>query len=473
MTSIDPKLARKRRRHRNERIVAAILVLLAGGAAGWGIWWNRAEQRDLRRDLRYIPKGVTITPEVEQLRAFVRIDSSKPEGIAAGARWLAEQLAQNGIRAELIESGPNMISVYARIPGRRPGGGLLLFNHIDVVPPGEGWKAPPFAAVIVGDQLWGRGTLDMKALTICQLVAFVDVARSGRKPEHDLVFLATPDEETGSRHGMQWLLEHRPDVFVNVEYGITEGGTTEMMTDRMTHFGIEIGGKQVVQVALTGPSEEVLKKTRIGLEPFMFTRQPQRLLPAVRRYFKEIAPTRTSFRPLLADIDATIRDGQFWRLPVTYRDFLQNTVYAGAPMRTDRGWQMIITLINLPDETPENRVAWLEKTITPFGAHVREVVMSEGTTPLSSEQTPLFAWIAEEAENRYQVDAGMLLQYRSTSDCRFLRRRDITCYGLSPYPVNFYQSLTIHRKDENISVWAFQEGVELLRAVVERWARTA
>jgi acetylornithine deacetylase/succinyl-diaminopimelate desuccinylase-like protein len=104
---------------------------------------------------------------------------------------------------------------------------------------------------------------------------------------------------------------------------------------------------------------------------------------------------------------------------------------------------------------------------------VRNILINEGRTAVSPDDTPLFRMIAEQAEEQYAVPAGIQLLYRSTSDARFLRRRGIACYGLSPYPVNFFQSLTIHGADENISVWAFQEGVELLRAVVMRWAEAA
>ena len=76
--------------------------------------------------------------------------------------------------------------MYARIRGRNRGQGLLLFNHIDVVPPGPGWKASPFDGFIGLNMMYGRGTLDMKALALCQLLAFVEVARSGQPPAHDL-----------------------------------------------------------------------------------------------------------------------------------------------------------------------------------------------------------------------------------------------------------------------------------------------
>jgi acetylornithine deacetylase/succinyl-diaminopimelate desuccinylase-like protein len=474
MSGTDPaELARKRLRHRNERIVAAFLILVAAAAAAVTVRWNRRESAALRGDQRYIPRPLKMTPEVTMLQELVRIDSSKPQGVALGARWIAATLERNGIEAEIIESAPSMLNVYARIKGRSPGEGLLLFNHIDVVPPGEGWTVPPFEARMFGDRMVGRGTVDMKALTVCQLASFVDLAKSGRVPAHDLVFLATADEETGSQWGMQWLLAHRPDIFAGVAYGITEGGLTEIMNERMTYFGVEIGGKQVVQLQLEAPTREDLREARIALEPYIFSHHPDRVLPEVRRFFAYLAPTRTAFRPYLADIDATVRNGQFWRLPAAYRDLLQNSITTGGVEKTANGWEMQVTMRNLPDEQPEARIAWLAKTVAPTGARVSQVLVKEGPNVFSSEKTRLFEILIEEARARHGVPAGTQILYRSASDCRFLRPAGITCYGLSPYRVDYYQSLAIHHANESITVGAFQEGVDYMRTVIRTWAGTS
>jgi len=471
MSSIDPaELEKKRRRHRNERIVAAALILLVGASVWWVGHWNRREAASLRKDQTYIPRPLRMTPEVTMLQELVRIDSSKPEGVAAAARWVAAHLKRNGIDAEIIESAPSMLNVYARIRGRSPGQGLLLFNHLDVVPAGEGWTRPPYDAFLFGDRMYGRGTVDMKGITICQLAAFVAVAKSGRVPEHDLVFLATADEETGSTWGMQWLLAHRPDIFTGVAYGITEGGLTEIMSDRMTYFGIEIGGKQLVQVVVEAASKERLQQTRVALEPYIASRHPDRVLPEVKRFFAQLAATRVAFRPYLADIDATIETGQFWRLPPTYRDLVQNSIGTGPVRQVGDRWEMQVSMVNLSDEHPEKRIAWLDETVSAFDARVSRILVKEGPNVFSAENTLVFSLLAKAARERHGVVAGTYILYRSISDCRFLRPRGIACYGVSPYRVTYFESIAIHGTDESINVGAFQDGVEYLKDVVTDWS---
>lgn len=467
--AVDPRRAR---RHRNERIAAGILVAIVM-ILTLAVWlWQKREAERLRHDLSYIPKTVEITPEIELLADYVRIDTTTPAGVERGARWLATTLSKYGVRSELIESAPGRFNLYARINGRSPGNGLLLFNHIDVVKPGPGWRRPPFDALIAADTMFGRGTLDMKGLAICQLLAFVDVARSAKAPAHDLVFLATADEETGSEFGMQWLIANRPDIFAGIKYGITEGGLTEMVSEKMTYFGIEVGGKQPIELTLEGDDLESMRRARIALEPHMFPREAERVLPAIRRYFSLIAPTRKAYGPYLADIDRTIAEGEFWRLPAPYRDLTQNTLHVEAPKRVGTVWSMNVKLVNLPDETPQARLAWLEKIVSPFGVRIGRVMEKNGPAPLSSDETPLFALLAEEAKKRYSVTAGVQVLYRSTSDARFLRPLGIECYGVSPYPVSYFESMTIHGKDERLRIDHFSEGVKYLRNVVTTWSAT-
>lgn len=463
----DPDRKTTRRRH---RLIAAGLVVVLAIATGAAVLWSKRTKAALERDTRYIPKVITVTPEIELLRAYVRIDTSTPTGAAKGARWLAETLAGYGIQAELIESAPGRLNVYARVQGRERRNGLLLFNHIDVVPADGEWKHPPFEGRIVGDEMYGRGTIDMKSIAIAQLLAFVDIARNPQPPSHDLVFLATADEETGSEFGMRWIVANRPDVLADIAYGITEGGITEMNGEEMVYFGIEIGGKQMVDVDVVASSAETLRELRVALEPFIFPREPERFLPEVEAYFRAIAPTRVAFSRQLEDIRRTVREGTFWDLPAPYRDLTQNSLFVKAPERDGDMWRMNVRLLNLPDENPDERLAWLRQVVEAAGAQIGTVNEKEGPVPLSPVDTPFFELLAAEAERRYGVPAGTLVLYRSRSDSRFLRPLGINCYGVAPFPVTFFQANSIHEQNERIDLEAFQQGIGYMDVVTGKWA---
>jgi acetylornithine deacetylase/succinyl-diaminopimelate desuccinylase-like protein len=450
------------------------LLILAVGviAVSVLIVYSRRTQNDIDSQL-WIPKKATITPEVARLQRYVRVDTTNPPGNEiAGARYLASLLKEAGVEAEIIESAPARGNLYARIRGKQPGEGLLLLNHIDVVAADpKYWTKPPFAAELRFDQLYGRGTLDMKGIAMCELEAFLDVARSKRQPERDLVFLATADEETGGSLGLEWLLAHRPDVIDGIRYAINEGGITEAKQESISYFGIETGSKMVVRMILRAPSREAMQKTRAALEPFITPQDPERLLPEVREFLHSIAPQRVEQRQFLDDVAHTIAAGKFWLLQRGYKELMQNIIWLGGVESDARGATMAANLYNLPDENPDARIEWLRSRVAPFGATIDKVIEKSGPAPLSTPHTPMFALIAREVARQYPgIPIGTEILATSYNDSRHLRARGIQSYGLSPYPVDYYQTQGIHGIDERIRVAWYMQGVSVMRKIVAAYA---
>ncbi|HJQ40418.1 MAG TPA: hypothetical protein VKB93_25005, partial [Thermoanaerobaculia bacterium] len=226
-----------------------------------------------------------------------------------------------------------------------------------------------------------------------------------------------------------------------------------------------------VRTMLRAPEKQPLVEARLALEPYITSRESARVLPEVRRFFRDVAPTRIAMKPYLEDIDGTIARGELWRLALSYRELLQNSMYVQAPIASPAGgFEMTTVLLNLPDESPDARLQWLNELVTPYGVSV-EVLQKEGPVPMSSANAPLAMLLAAEAEKTYGVPAGSEILYLSTSDCRFLRPRGIQCFGVSPYLVDIAQSTSIHRLDERIRLDWFMNGVGYLERVVVAWAR--
>lgn len=462
-----------RKRTRLEEWSIAVAVILALGAIIFALRrYNERTEADLRNAM-WVPRPEKITPEILLLRDYVRIDTSNPPGQeAAGAEWLVGQLRKAGIEPELIESAPGRRNVYARIKGTTSGEGLLLLHHIDVVPADpKQWRHPPFAGQIEFNLMHGRGTLDMKGIAICHLRAFVDVARSGKTPLRDIVFLGSADEETGSEHGMLWLLRNRPDLFEGVRYALNEGGITETTQERISYFGIEVGAKQVIAATLSAPTRQSLQRARITLEPFFGSPEPERISDEVRRFLRYIAPQRVENPWMLDDVDRSVSDGLFWNMQPGLRELTQNTVWAeGVKAEVDGGYTMQTLLFSLPDEDPDRRIAWLEKRVAAHGVDVA-VKRKDPKVPISSEFTPMFALLRREIRREYgDVPVGTEILTNAQNDSRFLRPRGITCYGIWPFPVDYSQTLGIHRTDERIRLDWFAQGVEVTRRVVAAYA---
>jgi len=97
------------------------------------------------------------------------------------------------------------------------------------------------------------------------------------------------------------------------------------------------------------------------------------------------------------------------------------------------------------DEDPDARLRWLNEKAQALGVKVGEVKRKDGPSPISPEDTPLFARIATEVHRELGADVpvGPEVLAGSTTDARFLRPRGLICYGLQPFPLDFFQSLTV------------------------------
>lgn len=448
-----------------------LALLLVGGAALGGLMiynWRTKNQIDSQL---WIPRPARITPEIVRLQQYVRIDTSKNNEID-GAKFLAAILAKSGVRSEIIESAPGRANLYARLKGKRDGDALLLLNHIDVVSaePAK-WTRPPFAAAERFNLIYGRGTLDMKGIAVCQLEAFLDVARSGRPPERDIVFLATADEENDGLLGTGWLVEHRPDIFRGVRYALNEGGITETQQERISYFGIEIGTKMVCRVRLHAATRDAMQRARIALEPHITPPDPDRILPEVKEFLHEIAPLRVEQRELLDDIERAVAAGKFWLLSAGYKELTQNAMWLGGVEAEPSGFAMSVNMFNLPDELPERRIEALRQEVAPFGVTV-QVLRTSGPAPFSKRRTPVWGLLEREIRREYGKDfrIGSEILAASYNDSRYLRARGIDAYGVWPFPVDFYQTEGIHGVDERIRADWFMQGVSLMRRVVRSYA---
>lgn len=74
---------------------------------------------------------------------------------------------------------------------------LGILCHLDVVPAGDGWQVDPFAAVMEGDRMYGRGTSDDKGPAAAALFAMRAVKEAGIPLKKKVRLILGCDEESG------------------------------------------------------------------------------------------------------------------------------------------------------------------------------------------------------------------------------------------------------------------------------------
>ena len=185
------------------------------------------------------------------LARLVRTPSSNPPGDCAPlAEVAAQSLEKLGFIVErhavpvATVSDVGMVSCINLVVRRRFGDGpiVALNAHGDVVPPGEGWTHPPFAAEVADGFMYGRGAAVSKsdfATYAFALLALEPIADT-LKGAVELHF--TFDEEVGGSIGPQWLLEQG---IVKPVFCISAGFAYSMVTSHngCLHLEVVVHGK--------------------------------------------------------------------------------------------------------------------------------------------------------------------------------------------------------------------------------------
>jgi len=95
--------------------------------------------------------------------------------------------------------------VHNLLATRGSGGPHFAFaGHSDVVPAGVGWATDPFAPVLRGELLYGRGAVDMKGA----IGAFIAAAAEVRDHPGTISLIITGDEEGPATFGTLALMDH-------------------------------------------------------------------------------------------------------------------------------------------------------------------------------------------------------------------------------------------------------------------------
>lgn len=438
-------------------------------------------------------EGVEESPaQREALKYFLdylRIDTSNPPGReTAAARYLESLLRSAGVEAQLVGSDPRRRSVYARIKSGSNAPALLLLHHLDVVPAtASEWSMPPFSGEISGGYIWGRGALDIKSLGIAQLMAMLDLKRTGAVLKRDVILLGVADEEAGGLLGARKLLEESPELFANVGFVLNEGGANETVVDQVRIWGIEIDQKTPLWLRIStkgrrghgaAPPDDGGSAARLvdALTRILAIRRDYRLVPSVAEYFSFVSRTKSGLKAeMLRNPRAHFDSPDFSAvLSPSYRALLRDTlvitqIHAGDSTNSvpGRSWADV-DLRLLPDRPADRALAEI-RAVLPDGVEIETLLLGEQSPP-SAANTELFAILRKVMEQSEPGSVAGPMVLAGTTDSRFFRSRGIVAYGISPFKVNYYDADSIHGVDERIRVKFFHEGTDLVREVVREFA---
>jgi len=174
------------------------------------------------------------------------------------AQWLANKLREVG--ANHVEIMPTAAHSVACGEWLATHGGdsvptVLIYGHYDVQSPEplEDWKSQPFEPDIRNDNLYARGSSDMKGQTLAAINAVEAILKTENLPIN-IKFLIEGEEEIGSKHLNEFLVTHREKLACDFSLNTDAGGMPDAETPSIC-YSLRGGASFVLHIS--GPSQDI------------------------------------------------------------------------------------------------------------------------------------------------------------------------------------------------------------------------
>jgi len=399
------------------------------------------------------------------LQEYVRIDTSNPPGdTRKAADFLASIFEHEGIPVTRYESAPGKAVVYARLKATvspPSGKAIVLLHHMDVVPADRAqWKLDPFAAIIQGNDLWGRGSFDMKGQGIAHVMAFLRLKREHVPLSRDVILLAEPDEEVGGALGARWMIaNHWAEL--DPEYVIDEGGfgSRDLFTPGRLVYGISVAEKKIVWLKVR--AEGVAGH---GSQPH--DQNPNdRLVRALGRLLGQPLPSGDF--PVLNTMNARV--GTFaankFTNAITHSTIALTWIRSGVgdppkvnviPSVAEAGLDCRV----LPGTTRDQWMAEIRRRLGDPGLTL-ELINESDDPVITSEDTPLYRNLSAAIIRRHPeaIVTPMLIPYGTDSNA--FRPRGVKSYGIFPAILSSETVASMHGDAERAPLDGIREAGEV------------
>lgn len=407
------------------------------------------------------------------------------------ARRFAAELRRAGIESGIIDTpsaagGRARAAVWGRLRGKGQRPALALLSHLDTAPadPDE-WSVDPFAGEIWDGFVWGRGALDAKGVAVSHLMTMIAIAESDWVLDRDLLFLATPVEETGGRDGAGWLIDHHPELLDGVGYLLTEGGGIEVPRERDATnapiWGVSVVEKSPCWLELRtsgggGPSatpspDAAVPKLVAALDLIRRAESPIRVTPEVEQMFTTLAPIAPEWdrSGYLFLETALTKDEGFRRrflgdpaqnalvrntVSITAIEGTSKTNVTPATARAELDARL------LPGESCASYASAIRSLIDDDSVEVEEVISFPAVA--SPADTPLYRAIERVAAAQDEPGLVVAKMAGKFTDAHWFRERGLVAYGFVPRGLTADESARQGGIDERVSTEVLGESIELM-----------
>ncbi|CAG4986002.1 unnamed protein product [Colias eurytheme] len=381
---------------------------------------------------------------VNRLREYIRIDTSKSKNYELVVEFWKRLASEIGLPIAIYRPASFPVCIITWV-GKRPDlPSILLNTHSDVVDAYEDlWTYPPFEAVIVDGNVYGRGAQDTKSLAIQHFEAIRRLKFNNITLDRTIHISILPDEEVGGFRGIKEFV--KTDFFkrLNVGFALDEGLTNQdnlflaTYQDRrpwqinMTIYGQGGHGSQVKQ-------NNVIEKLQ-GLLNSVMTFRSEQQQKITSSPFDLGESTSVNVNIIQTGIATNI-------IPNVM------TVVIDMRLATDANVTDIDDMVN----------SWREAAgpLTKI-----EYIRRDEVSPATAVDDSNPYWLAmQDAAEELNIKIQPVV-CPATSDMLVLRKLGIPALGFAP---NVNMAMRFHNNDEYMPIDTFLNGINIITTIVHK-----
>ncbi|KAK9694361.1 adenylate cyclase [Basidiobolus ranarum] len=391
-----------------------------------------------------------LTSTVSKLQEYVRIKSVHPTPDYESVKTFATKYgAEVGLETEVFECVAGKPIIIMKWPGSDPTLPSVVLNaHSDVVPATtEKWKWDPFSGELTTDEkgnqiIVGRGTQDVKSMTVLFLEAIRLLKAEGKTPLRNVYVTIMPEEEIGGADGMGCFVKSEKSKSLNIGFSLDEGLATPE-----SHFKAYFGERTLwaIKVKATGNTGHA--------STFVENLATDKMLHFwnLIKLYRDNEALRFKSHP-----EITIGNTTTINLTILKGGIASNTVPDSLEFVFDiRG----TPAMTRPELFHERLELWAKISNVTFEyMHGKDPPI---ITDIYGKDSGWWNAIVSAGQNiGVDIDAEF---YVGASDSRYLRAAGIPAIGINPFRNHPYLA---HNHNEYIEVRALQEGLNFTHAAI-------
>jgi acetylornithine deacetylase/succinyl-diaminopimelate desuccinylase-like protein len=450
-------------------------------------------------------KLIKIQNEIEQeitgfLSDLIRINTTNPPGNETkAANFIAEYIAKDGFKSEIIESASGRGSVIIRLKGSGEKPSLLLLSHLDVVAanPAE-WSVDPFAGIVKDGYVYGRGAYDMKGMTAVEVMTLLLLKRNRIALKGDVVLAATADEEKGGEEGAGYLLRnHKEKVWC--PYVLNEGGGLAIPQKRSNVYPVQTAEKGILWLKIKAKgtpghgstpnmADNAIVRMNKVIEKIGNYQPPTLYVPTLRQFLSEVAKQNPDIKEtfarllsnppqsdqILDELAKTDRALAEEIRPRTKMTITPTIIQGGVKENIiPSECEAVFDCRVLPGQSVDETLATIKgllKDVNLEKLSFEIIQIHDGNE--STTQTPLYSTITSVLKE-FEPNCGVTPTLTTGgTDSRFFRETGSVCYGFHPMrpdEPNDELERRMHGINERITIENLVFGTSIFYEVVKRF----